>query len=144
MRRVTRDRLSVEDRSQLMGRVRQRDTAPETALGRAMWARGLRYRKSREISGTRPDFSIASKRIAIFVDGCFWHGCPDHYVAPVGNADFWATKLSKNRERDTRDNLALREAGWIVLRFWECQINTRRHDAVDAVVQAVRRGDGAQ
>lgn len=139
MRRMTRDRLSANERSQLMARVRQRDTAPEAALGKAMWAKGLRYRKSAKVLGTRPDFSFAAKRIAVFVDGCFWHGCPNHYGAPVGNADFWAKKLTQNRERDERDNQILRSEGWTVFRFWECEINATLQDVVDTVVEAVKR-----
>ena len=142
MKQTTGDHLSVGDRSRLMGRVRQQDTAPERALGSAMWGKGLRYRKSRKVHGTRPDFSFAAKRIAVFVDGCFGHGCPDHYQAPVGNAAFWARKLSRNRDRDERDTQVLSNAGWTVLRFWECQISTELTDTVGAIVDAVA-GEGS-
>ena len=139
MKQTTRDRLSVGDRSRLMNRVRRRDTAPERALGSAMWAEGLRYRKSRKVLGTRPDFSFASRRIAVFVDGYFWHGCPDHYQAPVRNAGFWVKKLSRNRERDERDTQVLINAGWTVLCFWECQIATTLTDTLDVIVDAHTR-----
>lgn len=137
MKQTTGDHLPVGDRSRLMGRVRQRDTAPERALGSAMWARGLRDRKSRKVHGTRPDFSFAAKHIAVFVDGCFWHGRPDHYRAPVGNAALGARKLSQNSDRDERDTQVLSNAGWTVLRFWGCQIPTVLTNTVDAIVDAV-------
>ena len=137
----SKDHLTRDQRSRLMGRVRQRDTALETTLGKTMWARGLRYRKNRRIHGTRPDFSFVGAKLAIYTDGCFWHGCPTHYTAPVGNSEFWENKLRVNRARDERNNEALREAEWTVLRFWECEISSGLEEAVDAVVEFLdRRG----
>ena len=73
----------------------------------------------------RPDFTWRGQRVAVFVDGCFWHGCPTHYRLPRVNREFWALKIETNRERDKRVTRELRRAGWRVIRFWECQVNSK-------------------
>ncbi len=101
---------------------RSRDTRPELAVRRAAHALGLRYRVSvRPIPTLRrtADLVFTRARIAVLVDGCFWHGCPEHYTVAVTNADFWAAKVTRNRDRDVQTSGLLREAGWTVLRFWE-------------------------
>jgi DNA mismatch endonuclease (patch repair protein) len=77
------------------------------------------------------------KRLLVFVDGCFWHGCPQHYTKPVQNASFWSTKLERNRARDLKNNLHLRAAGWKVLRFWECEIEKDLVRVVGMIGQAL-------
>lgn len=109
-------------KSEAMARVGQRDTLPEVLLRRELWKLGLRYRLNRRIAGTRPDLVFISGRLAIFVDGCFWHSCPLHGTTPVTNQGFWAEKLRRNAERDAEDNSALHQAGWRVLRLWEHEI----------------------
>src|SRR4051812_19874264 len=91
---------------------RRRDTTPERAVRSALHARGWRYRvdlriDTREGVRTRPDLVFTRSRLAVFVDGCFWHGCPDHGSRPVSNASYWAAKLKSNRERDERQTRAL-------------------------------------
>lgn len=101
---------------------RSRDTRPELALRSELFRRGLRYRVNfRPLPSMRrtADLAFTRPKLAVFVDGCFWHGCPDHYSAPVTNGDFWAAKVSRNRERDLDTNRRLNEAGWSVLRVWE-------------------------
>jgi len=105
-----------------MQRQRRRDTVPEMALRKAVHARGLRYRVDSPLPGMprrRADLLLTRARIAIFVDGCFWHGCPDHASASVSNAEWWAAKLLKNQGRDASTDEHLRGLGWAVLRFWE-------------------------
>jgi DNA mismatch endonuclease, patch repair protein len=116
-----------------MSRIRRTDTTPEMRLRRRLWGEGLRYRLGIKTPGGRPDLVLGAK-IAVFVDGCFWHGCPRHYVSPRTGNDFWARKLVENVERDRRQTLALEAAGWIVLRFWEHEI----WEELDAVVMAIR------
>lgn len=118
-----------------VGRV---DTQPEMRLRQALWSRGIRYRIERRVVGTKPDLVVAGAALAVFVDGCFWHGCPSHYVAPVANADRWRDKLYRNQTRDARDTLCLQNAGWTVLRFWECEIRSDLVRVVDEVMRAVR------
>jgi DNA mismatch endonuclease (patch repair protein) len=102
-----------------MSRIRGRNTGPERDLRRDLWASGLRYRLQRRIEGVRTDLYFAAHRLCVFVDGCFWHGCPQHYVPPRGRRPFWSAKLRENVERDRRQTLALEVAGYRVLRFWE-------------------------
>ena len=99
-----------------------RDTKPELALRRAVHAMGLRYRVSyRPVPSIRrtADLAFTRVRIAVFLDGCFWHGCPEHHTVAKTNADYWASKFEKNRERDRQTDRLLEEAGWTVLRIWE-------------------------
>jgi DNA mismatch endonuclease (patch repair protein) len=101
---------------------RKRDTRPELAVRRATHALGLRYLvASRPLRG-RPwtaDLVFPGQRLAVFVDGCYWHGCPNHFKPPHTNASYWGPKVERNRSRDLRVDADLREAGWTVLRVWE-------------------------
>lgn len=129
------DQFSPDKRSEVMSAVGSEDTAVEMRLRRALWHSGLRYRIHEEMAGTKPDIVFRGPNVAVFVDGCFWHGCPEHYTAPENNAHYWREKLESNRERDRRDNRDLRKAGWTVLRFWECEVN----EELERVVEEVRR-----
>lgn len=106
-----------------MAAVRWRDTKPELSLRQALHSRGLRYRVNMRLDlpgiRVRPDIVFTRRKLAVFVDGCFWHGCPLHATQPKDNARFWAAKLSRNVARDREQNSALLAAGWTVLRFWE-------------------------
>jgi DNA mismatch endonuclease (patch repair protein) len=100
------------------------DTKPETRLRSALHHRGLRFRKHLRIevaSGVRvtPDVAFPKQQVAVFVDGCFWHRCPEHGTSPGTNRAYWQMKLDRNVERDERVNAALEAAGWTVLRVWE-------------------------
>ena len=75
--------------------------------------------------GVRPDFIFLRLRVAVFVDGCFWHGCPKHFIKPKGNAKFWHDKIARNRARDRLVNRALRRSGWTVLRIWEHELRRK-------------------
>ncbi|MCK9868104.1 very short patch repair endonuclease [Nocardiopsis dassonvillei] len=101
---------------------RSRDTAPELALRRAVHARGLRYRvAARPIKELRrtADLVFTRARVAVFLDGCFWHGCPKHHTIAVRNGEYWASKVERNRVRDADTDRRLGEAGWTVVRVWE-------------------------
>jgi DNA mismatch endonuclease (patch repair protein) len=103
-----------------MQATRRRDTPGELALRAALTKLGLRYRVDMKLPGTRrrADVVIVRARIAVFVDGCFWHGCPDHGTWPKTNSDWWRSKIATNRERDADTDRRLRLDGWIVCRFW--------------------------
>lgn len=99
-----------------------RDTKPEVALRSAVHALGLRYRVSvRPIKQLRrtADLVFPRARVAVFLDGCFWHGCPEHHTVAVTNAEFWAGKVTATRERDKDTDARLEEAGWTTVRVWE-------------------------
>jgi DNA mismatch endonuclease, patch repair protein len=104
---------------------RKRDTGPERALRSVLFARGLRYRVDHPIraaEGVRPiraDVVFTAVKLAVFVDGCFWHGCPDHGTWPARNSHYWDAKLRRNVERDRYYDVLLAEAGWRVMRIWE-------------------------
>jgi DNA mismatch endonuclease, patch repair protein len=131
------DCFTVEKRSEVMRAVRHENTAAELKLRRALWKQGLRYRIHQKVLGVRPDICLAGRRLVVFVDGCFWHGCPEHYTTPLQNADFWKAKLSKNVARDKQVIERLTTAGWKVVRVWECTINRDIDLAVSAVMRAL-------
>lgn len=89
------------------------------ALRRALHARGLRFRLHRRDLPGQPDLVLPKLRLAVFVDGCFWHACPEHGVRPQANSGWWAAKLEANVARDRRNDIQLRELGWEALRVWE-------------------------
>jgi len=105
-----------------MKKVRRTGTSAEMELRRALHARGLRYRVDTPVISDkrrRVDIAFISARVAVFVDGCFWHGCPQHATWPDSNADFWRQKIETNQRRDRDTDAQLRKAGWQVLRAWE-------------------------
>lgn len=116
------DKLSPAQRSALMSRVRGRNTSPELKLRRAMWQIGIRFRLGQCIARIRPDVVFRGARLAIFVDGCFWHSCPVHKSRPLSNQDFWDEKLARNVVRDNKTTADLERAGWTVMRFWEHEV----------------------
>ncbi len=120
---------------------RGRDTGPEMAIRRLVHSAGLRYRvDSRPLQGLnrRADLVFTRSRVAVFVDGCFWHGCPDHHTFAKANAQYWAEKVERNRERDAETDRLLAEAGWTVVRAWE------HEDAVQVVDRIVTALDGSR
>lgn len=110
------------------------DTGPEIALRRELHRRGLRFRKHYPVQG-RPDLAFPRVRLAVFVDGCFWHRCPSHSSSPKHNSAWWESKLAANVERDGRQTRDLCESGWTVLRVWEHESVV---DAADDVERAYR------
>jgi DNA mismatch endonuclease (patch repair protein) len=115
---------------------RRRDTGPELQIRSLLHRAGLRFRVDRRISvggvACRPDIVFTRARVAVFVDGCFWHGCPQHGELPRANRAFWEEKLRRNAERDRRQDAALSAAGWRVVRVWE-------HEDAAAVARRIER-----
>jgi DNA mismatch endonuclease, patch repair protein len=109
------------------------DTRPETAVRSVLHRRGLRFRKHvRPITGLNCSADVVFRReqVVVFVDGCYWHGCPEHGNTPKTNATYWKAKIARNVERDRRNDLALRSATWLVIRIWE-------HEDVDAAAARI-------
>jgi DNA mismatch endonuclease (patch repair protein) len=119
-----------------MRRNRSADTKLELTVRSALHRSGLRFRKGLRIYAgdvsVRPDIVFTRARVAVFLDGCFWHGCPEHGTRPRHNEGYWSEKLSRNAARDRAVTQALRRDGWTVIRRWE-------HEPAEAVVHAVRQ-----
>lgn len=133
--------LSEKVRRQMQRDSRGRDTAPELALRRAAHRRGLRYRvDTAPLVGLRrrADLVFRSAQVAVFVDGCFWHGCAEHGSRPKHNARYWGSKIENNRRRDRETDDILGAAGWTVLRFWEHDDLERAADEIARVVRERR------
>ena len=125
--------------SRRMGAIRGSGNKTTEARFRAMLVRaGIRgwTMQTKGIKG-RPDFYFSDSKVAVFLDGCFWHGCPRHYTAPRHNAAFWIAKVEGNRARDERQDAALRAEGWRVVRLWECEVASDLSGAVARVAGAM-------
>ena len=118
------DVFSIEKRSAVMARVRGKDTSPELKVRRMLWAMGLRYRLHRRDLPGAPDIVLASRRLAVFVHGCFWHGhdCARGARVPKQNRDYWTGKIGRNRTRDAANLATLESKGWTALIVWECEL----------------------
>lgn len=145
MRRVARTTISAVDpaRSEQMARVRGKDTKPELKVRRFLHAAGLRFRlQAKELPG-RPDIVFRSRRVAVFVHGCFWHRHDDPYCKlsrmPKSRQEFWGPKLKANAERDRRNVHALRELGWTVEVVWECDLGSAALEALSRRIKAAPR-----
>lgn len=120
-----------------MSAARPKDTKPELALRRILHARGMRYRVTYPVPGLPRrtiDVAFTRAKVAVFIDGCFWHGCPDHLTRPRANSEWWVRKLETNMTRDTDTSRVLSEQGWTVLRFWEHEEPTSVADRIQAAV----------
>ncbi|MEU9144347.1 very short patch repair endonuclease [Streptomyces sp. NPDC048349] len=120
-----------------MSRQKSRDTRVELALRKALHAKGARYRIHRKpVKGVRreADIVFGPARVAVFVDGCFWHCCPQHATWPKNNAEFWRAKIEGNRRRDMDTDARLAEAGWLAVRVWE---HERPDEAAERVLEIV-------
>lgn len=119
-----------------MRAIRRANTQPELELRRALHAAGMRYRKDLRLDlgggRVRPDVVFTRVKVAVFVDGCFWHACPEHFVPPRKNDWYWGPKIERNRARDARSDQLLRENGWTVVRIWE-------HEELPEALDRVRR-----
>ncbi|MFE7845899.1 very short patch repair endonuclease [Microbacterium sp. NPDC057407] len=124
---------STEGARRTMVANRRRDTGPELGVRRLLHARGFRYRVDfapvAELR-SRADIVFTSAKVAVFIDGCFWHMCPDHFIMPKSNRDYWEPKLARNVERDRLTDLRMADAGWKVMRYWE-------HESTGAVADDI-------
>jgi DNA mismatch endonuclease (patch repair protein) len=134
------DFLSKETRSRVMARIRSKDTAPEVALRRALYAAGARGWRChvKHIPG-KPDIAFTRKRVAVFVDGCFWHGHPD-YFTPGKSGFYWDAKIARTQERDRLANEALAANGWRVLRVWDFEVEEDVTACAAKVMDALAEG----
>lgn len=145
------DVFTKAKRSEVMSRIRGRgNKETELALAKLLrqhgikdWHRHLQLRilspVTRHVSlSVRPDFVFPKVMLAVFVDGCFWHGCPKHGTKPKNNAAFWRRKLASNTRRDRLVNRTLRRAGWRVVRIWECALHARPQSCVRRILRVLK------
>jgi DNA mismatch endonuclease (patch repair protein) len=130
----------MASRSENMRAIRRRNTTPELQIRSLPHQVGLRYRVDYRVGTGRsspwPDIAFTRAKVAVFIDGCFWHRCPEHSTMPKTNREFWAAKLQRNVERDRENDRALDAMGWTVIRIWE---RVPAHAAADRVMRAVAR-----
>ena len=132
------DVFTPEKRSQVMARIKSKNTKAEVCLAKALWKRGHRYRKhDKTIFGT-PDLAFKKYKIAIFIDSEFFHGKDwETKKRPVNNAEFWTKKINRNIQRDSEVNQYLRSRGWIVLRYWSNDIKIKRYTIVRSIEKEI-------
>ena len=139
------DRLTTEERSELMSHIRSVNTKPEIALRRALWRRGFRYRVNVKGLPGSPDIVLPKHRSVVFVHGCFWHGhkgCKE-YTVPKTNTEFWVNKVARNQSRDQEVWRQLEAKGWYVIIVWECELVKAKFDGTVERVSAeiIANGD---
>jgi DNA mismatch endonuclease, patch repair protein len=132
--------VATDQAATAIGRANRRsDTKPEIALRSELHRRGWRFRVDFPVRTrrriVRPDIVFTRRRTAVFIDGCFWHCCPDHGTVPKSNADYWAPKLRRNVERDRETDQLLEAAGWTIVRVWEHEEWASAADRVEAVLR---------
>ena len=127
-------------RSEIIKQVKEKDTAAEFALRSALHGIGLRYQLHRKVEGVVVDIVFPTTKVLVFVDGCFWHGCPLHSTFPKSDQSYWLSKLAENKERDQRQTKKLSNAGWTVIRLWEheCMLTTQK--TAQRIANAVSHG----
>lgn len=140
------DRLTKEERSELMSHIRSMNTKPEVALRRALWRRGFRYRVNAKGMPGKPDIVLSKFKTVVFVHGCFWHGhkgCKDFNV-PKTNTEFWTEKIARNLERDQEVWRQLEAKGWYVIVIWECELSKAKFEHTVYMVAEEIRANGEQ
>ena len=130
---------TTKERSKLMQRIKSIDTKAEVQFRKSLWARGVRYRKNNRSLPGNPDICISKQKIAIFIDGEFWHGFDweNKKQKIKANRDYWISKIEKNIERDKNTGLLLEKDGWTVLRFWEREIKKKPTECLEIVLALV-------
>jgi len=132
------DTHTKEQRSYNMSRIRSSDTKPELQFRHFIWKKGIRgYRLHKKIRG-KPDLYFSSKRIAVFIDGCFWHQCPECFKKPKSNKTYWNKKIRGNVERDLDTDIFLENSGVHVLRFWEHEVKSETNKCYQKLNKLVK------
>lgn len=146
------DDLTPEQRRRNMQAIRSKDTTIELRMRKALWQRGVRYRKNYKKLVGKPDIAITKYKIAVFCDSDYWHGYDweSRNQRIKSNRDYWVPKIERNMKRDREVTAALQDEGWLVLRFWEWQIRKQLDECVEAVLQSIEarkqlsKGSGEQ
>jgi len=116
------DKVSPKKRSQIMSKIKSKNTRLENKIISDLWKRGFRFRRNVASLTGKPDIAIKKYKIVIFIDSCFWHGCPRHCRMPSSNRTYWEKKIKRNKERDREVTNFYKEKGWHILRIWEHEL----------------------
>ncbi len=132
------DVFSKKKRSEIMSKIRSKDTKIEIIFRKALWNEGFRYRKNSVGYFGKPDMVLKKYKTVIFTDSCFWHNCPYHGYLPKSNLRYWRKKINRNKERDKEVDRHYKKIGWKVLRVWEHEIKKDPEKAVGKVVRFLK------
>lgn len=131
------DILTKEQRHYCMSQIKSKNTKPEIAVRKLIWKKGYRYRIGHGLIG-KPDMVSPFYGIVVFIDGCFWHGCPKHCRMPSSNVKYWKQKIFGNKKRDSRINRQLKKEGWKVIRIWEHDIKKNSEKVVIRITKHIQ------
>lgn len=129
------DVVSKRKRSEIMRAIKSKDSKMELSLRKLLNSCGLRYRKNVSRLPGKPDIAFIGKKVVVFLDSCFWHGCKRHCRLPSSNRKYWVAKIKKNKERDRSVNKKYKSLGWRVLRFWEHDLNKDISKITDKILR---------
>ena len=133
------DKISQDKRHEIMSKIKGKETTIEKKVRLYLYHHGIRYRKNTKTIPGTPDISIKKYKVAIFVNGCFWHGHQDckYYRIPKTNTEFWTKKIARNIERDQEVKRRLESEGWTVITIWECQLKSSFEETMAAVLSEI-------
>ncbi|MDP3999268.1 MAG: very short patch repair endonuclease [bacterium] len=132
------DTVSKQKRSEIMSRIKSRDSKIEALFSKALWKRGFRYRKNSGTYFGKPDIVLKRHETVIFVDSCFWHGCKKHCRIPTNHKTYWKQKIAKNTARDKEVSKYYKKQGWKIFRIWEHEIKKNPSKAVNEIVKFLK------
>jgi len=132
------DNVSSDIRKRTMQSVKSNNTKLENKVRKALWAKNIRYRKNVKDLVGHPDISIKSRKIVIFVDSCFWHGCPEHCRMPHSNEGYWNKKIGTNKTRDESVNKYYADQGWTCVRVWEHELRANFDLTITRIVDIIK------
>ncbi|MGC2234996.1 MAG: very short patch repair endonuclease [Pyrinomonadaceae bacterium] len=132
------DNVSKETRTRTMRAVKSKDSKMEVRFRSALWRSGLRFYKNAASMVGKPDIVFPRKKVVIFLDSCFWHGCPLHLRRPSSNVEYWQAKIDRNKSRDAKVNETYAETNWRVIRFWEHELKQDFERCVNRVIQETK------
>jgi len=132
------DIFSKRKRSEIMSRIRNKETKIEIQFRKELWKAGLRYRKNASGYLGKPDVLLKKYKTVIFVDSCFWHGCKRHGTMPKTRKKYWEAKIKRNKERDKEVSKYYKKLGWKVIRIWEHELKKDPHKIIDSVIVKIR------
>ena len=132
------DTFTKKQRRHCMSQIKSKNTKPERAVKKLIWKKGYRYRIGHGLAG-KPDMVFPSYKVAVFIDGCFWHACPKHCRMPSSNVKYWKQKISGNKKRDKKNNRLLKKEGWKVVRVWEHEIKQNLEKTATHIIKHIQR-----